>query len=463
MAWDAEMARVVDAIIIGGGPAGYTSAIRMAQLGKKPLLVEKSDLGGTCTNKGCIPTKALLHAAKVFRDARQGSRMGIRGEGVALDFTQLQQWNRFVVEKVRRGVKYLLDSNGVEVVKGEATFLSSKRLLLRPSGEELSSNRILIATGSRPSDLPCARFDSRGILSSDEIPQMQSLPSKLAIIGGGVVGVEMATAFAYMGSKVTMVELMGQILPGFDAELVRPVHDSLAKAGVELNLGCSVAESGYTGDGKVRLLLADGRTILADRALVAVGRRPDTQSLGLQKAGVDVDGKGFIRVNDFLGSTSDGIYAAGDATGLPYLAHRAMDQGLLAAWNMLKGEGQSRYCPHFPSVVYSDPELAIAGMDQQACASRGLDVVVGSYSFGASGRAQTMGRSEGFVKVIAERNSQKLIGVGMVGQSASELIGGCSALMRASATLTDVSSGGFPHPTLSEAIMEAARSALKKA
>jgi dihydrolipoamide dehydrogenase len=434
----------------------------MAQLGIKPLLIERSDLGGTCTNKGCIPTKSLIHVAKVFRDARQGERMGIRGECITLDFTRLQQWNRFVVEKVRRGIKHLLDANGVEVVKGEAHFVSPRQLAMNGTGEELSSDRILIATGSRPSDLPCMRLDSRGILSSDDVFQIQSLPSALAIVGGGVVGVEMATAFAYLGTKVTIIELMGQILPGFDAELIRPVHDSLVKAGVEFYLGCSVAESGYSSDGKVKLTLANGRTIQADRALVAVGRRPNTQTLDLHKAGVEVDDKGFIRVNEYMESSSKGIYAAGDTTGLPYLAHRAMDQGHIAAWNACRTH-QSRFYPQHPSVIYSDPEIAVVGMGEQACTSRGIHAIVGTYGFGASGRAQTTGRLEGFVKIVAEKNSQKIVGVSIVGQSASELIGGCSTLIRTSATLADLSSGGFPHPTLSEAIMEAARSALGKA
>ncbi len=456
------MARNLDAIIIGGGPAGYTSAIRMAQLGIKPLLIERSDLGGTCTNKGCIPTKSLIHVAKVFKDALQGGRMGIKGECITVDFPQLQQWNRFVVQKVRRGIKYLLDANGVELVNDEAHFVSPRQLIMNATGEELTSDRILIATGSRPSDLPCLRVDSQRVLSSDDIFQIQSLPSALAIVGGGAVGVEMATAFAYLGSKVTIIELMGQILPGFDPELIRPVHDSLVKAGVEFYLGCSVAESGYSSDGKVKLTLADGRTVLADRALVAVGRRPNTQTLDLQKAGVEVDQKGFIKVNEYMESSSKGIYAAGDVTGLPYLAHRAMDQGHAAAWNACRTD-QNRLCPQYPSVIYSDPEIAVVGMGEQACTSRGIDAVVGTYGFAASGRAQTTGRLEGFVKVVAERNSQKLIGVSIVGQSASELVGGCSVLIRNSATLAELSSGGFPHPTLSEAIMEAARSALGKA
>jgi dihydrolipoamide dehydrogenase len=453
------MERNVDAIVVGGGPAGYTSVIRMAQLGLKPLLVERSDLGGTCTNRGCIPTKTLIHAAKVFRDARQGGRMGIRAEAISVDFAQLQKWNHFVVDKVRRGIDHLLKTNGVEVVKGEASFLTPKRILLKPSGEVVSSERVLVATGSRPSDLPALKFDSKGILSSDDIFQIQGLPQELAVIGGGVIGVEMATAFAYLGSKVTIIELMGQILPGFDIALVRPVHDSLTKAGVEINLKCSVVESGYSGDGRVRLSLADGRVILADRALVSVGRRPNTDGLGLSQAGVEVDDKGFIKVNECLESSTPGIYAAGDVTGLPYLAHRAMAQGYYAAENACSSEG-SRPHAALPSVVYSDPEIAVVGMDERACSARGLEFLTGIYSFGSSGRAQTLGRMEGFVKVLGEKGSRRLLGVSMVGSSVSELIGECSAMINASLTLDDIASSAFPHPSLSEAIMEAARVAL---
>lgn len=462
MACDVEMVRDADAIIVGGGPAGYTFALRLAELGSKPLLIEKSELGGTCTNKGCIPTKAMIHAAKVFRDARNGSRMGINGDGISIDFAKLQQWSRFTVEKVRRGVKFLMESGGVEVVKGEASFTGPDRVSVQPTGDEFRSDRILVATGSRPSELPALRFDSRGILSTDDIFQIQALPGELAIVGGGVVGVEMATAFAYLGSRVSIIELTDQLLPGFDPALVRPVRDQLAKAGVEINLGCSVAESGYDGDGRVRLSLADGRLLLADLVLVSVGRRPNTQGLGLDKAGVEVDGKGFIKVGAEMESSAKGIYAAGDVTGLPYLAHKAMDQGYVAAGNagMAKKGTPS---PAFPSVVYSDPEIACVGVDERSCTANGKGVVVGTYSFGSSGRAQTMGRPEGLVKVVAEPDTLRVVGIGMVGQSVSELIGGCAALMRGAATLQNLASAVFPHPTLSEAITEAARAALKKA
>jgi dihydrolipoamide dehydrogenase len=452
------MERHADAVVIGGGPAGYRSAIGMARMGFKPILIERSDLGGTCTNRGCIPTKALIHAAKVLRDAKQGGRMGILADGISLDFSQLQKWNHFVVEKSRRGVSHLLESHGIEVLKGDATFLGPRRLLLNPPGDVINTERVLVATGSRPSDVPSIRFDSNRILSSDEVFQIMKLPRELAIIGGGVIGIEMATAFAYLGSKVKIIELMEQILPGFETALVRPVHDALSKAGVEINLKSSVVQSEYTGGGELRLTLADGRIIEPDIALVAIGRRPNTDSLGLDNAGVEVNDKGFIIVNDFLETSSKGIYAAGDVTGLPYLAHRAMGQGECAAENACGG--RERVCSAIPSVVYSDPEIAVVGMDEQACSARALDFVSGVYSFGSSGRAQTLGRMEGFVKVLGESVGHKLLGVRMVGSSVSELIGGCSTMINASLTLEDLASGSYPHPTLSEAIMEAAKAAL---
>lgn len=452
------MERHADAVVIGGGPAGYSSAIEMARMGFKSILIERSDLGGTCTNRGCIPTKALIHAAKVLRDARQGGRMGILADGISLDFSQLQKWNHFVVEKSRRGVSHLLESHGIEVLKGDATFLGPRRLLLNPAGDVINTERVLVATGSRPSDVPSIRFDSNRILSSDEVFQILELPREIAIIGGGVIGIEMATAFAYLGSKVKIIELMEQILPGFETELVRPVHDALSKAGVEINLKTSVVQSEYTGRGELKLTLADGRIIEPDIALVSIGRRPNTDRLGLDKAGVEVNDKGFIIVNDFLETSAKGIYAAGDVTGLPYLAHRAMEQGGCAAKNV--GGGRERVCSAIPSVVYSDPEIAVVGMDEQACSARALDFVSGVYSFGSSGRAQTLGRMEGFVKVLGESVGHKLLGVRMVGSSVSELIGGCSTMINASLTLDDLASGSYPHPTLSEAIMEAAKAAL---
>lgn len=455
------MEREADAVVIGGGPAGYTSAIRMAELGLKPVLVERSEVGGTCTNRGCIPTKVMIHAARVFRDALHGGRMGIKAEGISIDFPRLQKWNSFVVDKVRRGVDHLLESKGVEVINGEASFLSPQRILLKPSGDIMSSGKIVVTTGSRPSDLPDIRFDSRGILSSDDIFSLKELPENLAIIGGGVIGVEMATAFSYLGSRVTIIELMDQILPGFDSALARPVHDSLTKAGVDINLGCSVAGSGYLDDGKLRLSFAGGRVMDADLVLVSVGRKPNTDGLGLAEAGVEVGSKGFIKVDERQETTRPGIYAAGDVTGLPYLAHRAMDQGHSAA-ECIFNSGHVPPRLAVPSVVYSDPEIAVVGMDEQACAAKGLEFVTGTHAFASSGRAQTLGRSEGFVKVLGERAGGRLLGVSMVGQSVSELIGGCTAMINASRTLAELASWSYPHPSLSEALMEAARGALKE-
>lgn len=450
--------RTADAIIIGGGPAGYTAAIRMAHLGLKPILVEKGNLGGTCTNTGCIPTKALLHAAQVVRDARKGGRMGILAEGATIDFERLQSWCSFVVEKVRRGIDYQLRSNRVEVVHGEASFVDGRTVKVMPSGDIFRSDRVLIATGSRPSDLPALRLDSKSILSSDEIFGMRTLPRKLAIVGGGVIGVEMATAFAYLGSSVSIIELTGQLLPGFDPSLVKPVHDSLTKSGVDVNIKCSVEESSHLEDGSVKLSLTDGREVIADLVLVSVGRRPNTESLSLERAGVKVE-KGFIKVSESLDTSASGIYAAGDVVGLPFLAHKAMDQGYRIAEMWSRGDGLPKQVP-IPSVIYSDPEIAVVGMDERECSARGLDIITGEHTFGSSGRAQTLGKMEGFVRVIGERGTHRLLGVSMVGPSVSELIGGCSVMISASLRLEDLAQSSFPHPSLSEAIVDAARAAL---
>jgi dihydrolipoamide dehydrogenase len=450
----------VDAVVLGGGPGGYVSAIRLAQLGNKVTLVEQGEIGGTCTNRGCIPTKALIHVSRLVREVRHGERMGIKAPGVEVDFPKVQAWNRSIVDRLRKGVEYLLKTNGVEVVKGTASFESANVVVVQPQGDRVKAKIVIIATGSRPADLPVLRVDSKRILSSDEIFALTALPKDLVIVGGGVIGVEMATAFASLGTKVTIVEIMQQILPGFSKEIIAPVSNALRKLGVEIHLDTKVVEAKYSVSGeRVQLKLESGVSIEADYILVSVGRRPNTDGLNLQSTGVTLDQKGFVKVNNRLETSARGIFAVGDVTGLPYLAHRAMDQGYYAA-EIASGIIDMLPPMHTPSVVYSDPEIALVGIDEEEAARRGIEVITGKFPFIANGRSLTMGRTDGFVKLIGDKSGGELLGAHMVGPGVSELISECSVALASCLTLKEIAEGVHPHPTLSEAIMEAAKAAL---
>ena len=364
------MEKSVDAMVIGGGPGGYVSAIRLAQLGKKVILVEQGDIGGTCLNRGCIPTKALIHVSRLVREVRHGERMGIKAPGVEVDFPRVQAWNRSVVGRFRKGVEYLLKANGVEVVKGTASFELANVAVVQPQGGRIKAKIVIIATGSRPSDLPVLRVDSKRILSSDDIFLLSTLPKDMVVVGGGVIGVEMATAFASLGTNVTIVEIMEQILPGFSVEIIAPVNDALRRLGVSTHLKTKVVETKYAVD-RVRLRLETGESLEANYVLVSVGRRPNTDGLNLQSTSVTLDQRGFIRVNNRLETSARGVFAVGDVTGLPYLAHRAMDQGYYAA-EIASGLIDMLPPMHTPSVVYTDPEIAVVGMDEQEAVRRGI-------------------------------------------------------------------------------------------
>lgn len=452
------MEKKTDIAIIGGGPGGYVSAIRLAQLGKKVALIEKDRLGGACLNVGCVPMKAYLAVAKVLREVNKGSRMGIIGTA-SVDFQRVQSWKDGIVERSRRGLESIMRHDGIEVIFGSAVLEGPGKVRLS-SGDAVSADSVVIATGSRPIDLRGIRFDGKRILSSDDIFRLEALPQRLAIIGGGVIGIEMASAFSQMGVKISVVEMMDQILPGWSNDLITPVQDSLTKGGVEIRTGSKVEKVDYS-DGALRIALEGGDSMEADCLLVAVGRKPNVDGIGLEEAGVALDQKGFIKVDSRFETSVHGIYAIGDAIGLPYLAHKSSEQGLWCA-EIMTGLKDAHIPAPLPSVVYSDPEIATVGVSEEEARKRGIPVDVGKFNFAASSRALTLGRVEGFVKLIGDRSDNLLIGAEIVGQGASDLISECSLAMRCSLTLEEISSSIHPHPTLSEAIMEAARTAVGK-
>ncbi len=478
------MEKHYDVAVIGGGPGGYVCALRSAQLGKRVALIERDQVGGTCLNRGCVPMKAFLSVAKTIRDAKKASRSGL-DVNLSLNFEKVSSWTRYVVERSRKGIEFLLRSRGVDLIKGEARFASRGAVEVVPSGEVISAENFVVATGSRPYDLPDVRFDSKGVISSDDVFAMKRLPRSICIVGGGVIGVEMATALAEMGSKVCIVEIMDQLLPGWCPDVVKPVYDSLAKLGVEMWIGKKIVKlerkegangdgrstdgestDGQTGGGGSRFpdgwyaaTLSDGSLVEAECVLVAVGRKPNTDSLGLDRIGVQLDRKGFVVVNGRMETSVPGVFAVGDAVGVPYLAHRASDHGYQVA-EIIAGRRERLDPLPVPSVVYSDPEIAVVGIDDQEAANRGIEAVSGTFQLAALARAMTMNRPEGFVRIVAEKGSGRIIGAQIVGANASDMIGACVLAVQKGLSLGDIASSVMPHPTLVESLMECAKGAL---
>ncbi len=457
------MARRVEALVIGSGPGGYAAAIRLGQLAKRVALVEKERLGGECLNHACIPSKALISVARLIENINRAEEIGVRSEGLRLDFRQVQLWKKRIVDGRASGIEYLCRENDVEVVYGEAVFRSPREIEVRgKSGSEVfNADRIIIAVGSKPIELPNFRFDGQLVLSSREALELEEVPGRLLVIGGGVVGSEIGSMYAMLGSHVTIVEMMDQILPSVDHELVSIVQRRLLRLGVTIHVKSSA--NGFRlvdGAARVQVGTPQGETLVdVDRILVSVGRAPNTSAI--ERAGVELDEKGFVRVDDHLQTSVPGTYAIGDITGPPLLAHKASHEGIVVA-EEISGIEQKRDTV-IPEVIYTEPEIATIGLTERKAKELGYTTVAGRFPFVASGRAQAANEKEGFVKVVGEKSSGSLLGIQIVGSGASELIGEGVLALKVGARIEDLSSAVHPHPTLSEALMEAAGNALGKA
>jgi dihydrolipoamide dehydrogenase len=459
----------VEVVVVGGGPGGYVAAIRAARLGREVVLVDDSGrLGGICLNHGCIPSKALIHAAGTYHDLKEeAAGMGITAEGVTVDLKAMMAWKGSVVTRLTDGIAKLCRGNGIRVVHGAFAFTSERTGLINfeEGFENVEFEKAIIATGSRPAQLPGLDPDGESILTSRDALALEAVPERLLVVGGGYIGLELGTVYAKLGSRVEVVEMMDTLLPGVDPDLVRFVARRLKKLGVVTRLGTTVdgVAPGAAGGLEVTVMKGDAaETIACDKVLVAVGRRPNVAGLDLEKAGIPVDDRGFIPIDEECRTRVPHVFAIGDVAGEPMLAHKASREGIVAA-EVLSGRKSARDWQAVPAVIFSDPEIATVGLSEEQAAAEGFEVQVGRFPFSASGRALTMNRAEGFVKVVADRGTGRVLGVRIVGPEASTMISEGALAIEMAATLEDIASTIHPHPTLPESLMEAAEAAEKKA
>jgi dihydrolipoamide dehydrogenase len=456
--------KTFDITVIGGGPGGYVAAIRAAQLGAKVLLVEKDQVGGTCTNRGCIPTKTLIADAKMYDRVRLSSV--IKTEGLRVDMGQLQDRKNKVIKRMITGVEFLLKDNGITFVRGKASFLDRKTIEVETEKgrEQFGSERFIIATGSVSAQIPNVPVDGNVILTSTEMLNVPSIPQDLVIIGGGYIGMEFACLFSGLGSKVTVIEMLPKIISTEDDEVIRGLTTLLKKRGLKIHTETSVKEAKVKdGRAEVKVTHEDGKegVFQAEKALMAVGRSPYTEGLQLEKAGVGLDGK-FIKVNERMETTSPGIYAIGDVTGRQMLAHKASAEGIAAAENALGRSNKMDYSK-IPNCIFTLPEVASVGLTEKQAKEKGLRVRIGRYPFQSNGKALANGDSEGFVKVIADQELGQVVGVHILGDHATDLIGGLSVAMALETTVEELGKTVQAHPTLMEAVAEASLDAIQEA
>ncbi len=457
-----EFTTEIDVLVIGAGPGGYVAAIRAAQLGKSVAVVERGSVGGVCLNVGCIPSKAMIHASHTYAHAKSSSAMGITVENVKVDFSKVQEWKAGIVKQLTGGVSSLFKGNKIQLIEGEALFVSENEVRVFHGYEvnRYKFNHCIIATGSRPIELPAFPFGKR-VLSSTEALSLNEIPKSMVVIGGGYIGIELGSVYARFGTQVTILEGSDQILPGFEAEMTRLVERKLKKNNVEiytkaLAQGMEETENGVVVKAEVK---GEAKSFEAEYVLVTVGRRPNTDELGLRDIGMELTDRGFIVVDKQGRTNIPNVYAIGDIVAGPALAHKASYEGKVAA-EVIAGHPAEVDYKAIPAVVFSDPEIASVGLSEKEAKEKGIDYVAGRFPFAANGRALSVNEGEGFVKVIAEKGTGLVLGAQIVGPDASNIIAEIALAIEMGATLEDIELTIHAHPTLAEVTMEAAELAL---
>lgn len=446
-----------DVAIIGAGPGGYVAAIRAGQLGLKTAVVERDALGGVCLNWGCIPSKALIRNAEILQLFRRAEEFGVSFDNLRFDFGKAIDRSRRVVATLTRGVAALLNKNKVEHIKGEARFLDAHTLQISPDARTLTAKNVIIATGARPTSIPGLEIDGQRVITSREALELRELPRRVVVIGGGAIGAEFAYLYNAYGVEVTIVEILPRLLPNEDEDISRLLERSFARQGIKFLTGAQVKAASGVESG-LRLAVEQGKevtTLEAERVLVAVGVQPNTQGLALEKIGVELE-RGYVKVDASMATNVPGVYAIGDVTGILLLAHVAMAQGVVAVERIAGLEPPNLNYELMPRATYCHPQVASLGLTESQAIARGYEVKVGKFPFQASGKARAIAEAEGMVKVVADRSYGELLGVHMIGPDVTEMLGEVSLGRLLEGTTHELGWLVHAHPTLSEALKEAA-------
>ncbi len=460
------MSQSFDVVVIGAGPGGYVAAIRCAQLGLKTAIVEREFLGGVCLNVGCIPSKAMISATHfLHRAEHDAAEMGIEIGKISVNMKKLQEWKSSVCDRMSSGVGQLLKGNQVQVIRGQAEFLQPQLLEVRSEQgtQQLTAKNFILATGSRPIQIPGFEFDEKTVLSSTGALALDKIPKSLAVVGGGYIGLEIGSFMSKLGTDVTVIEATDSILSGVvDPECAQVVARKLQKNKIKVVTKALAKSFKKSAEGVQISVDIQGQAtqqIAAEKILVTVGRRPNSDQCGLSKIGISIDSKGFVQTNAQRRTSIPHIFAIGDLVGQPMLAHKASHEGVLVA-EVIAGHNRAYDVKTVPAVVFTDPEIASAGMLESEARAKGMDILVNKFPFAANGRAVSLMETEGFVKMIADKKTHVLLGVHIVGPEASNLISEAALAIEMGARLEDLSLTIHPHPTLGETMMEAAEATL---
>lgn len=442
-----------DICVIGGGPGGYSAAIRGAQLGGKIALIERESLGGTCLNHGCIPTKKLYAASELLRKFGDAASFGIKAQNISFDFAAAMKAKDDVVEHLREGLHRLFKAHRIDIFSGQGVIEGKGRVRIDAPADVIfiEAQNIIVATGSEAADIPHLRIDGVNIMGNRDILSLSSKPESLLIVGGGVIGCEFANIFSTMGTKVTIVEKLQRILPECEREISRLIQKRFKETGIDVLTEKEVVSSETVSSG-VKITLADGRSLIGEKALVSIGRKLNSAALNAEEMGIELE-NGAIKVNDRMETSCQGIYAVGDVTGRWALAHVAAQEGKVAAANAMKKGSVMDYSA-VPAAVFIHPEIASVGQGEEGLKEAGIPFRVGRFPYMANGKALSMGEEEGFVKVLVSSENGKTLGVHIVGAHASDLIAEATLAMKAGLRLDEIVDTIHTHPTLSEALLE---------
>jgi dihydrolipoamide dehydrogenase len=462
------MSTEFDAIVLGGGPGGYPCAIRLGQLGQTVACVEEEEYGGVCLNWGCIPSKALISNAHLYHKAQTAAEVGLSFGDIKLDVGKMQVWKDGIVKKLTSGVRGLLKSNGATVVEGRGRLIDARTVEVtgKNGKQTLTAKKgIVIATGSATIQVPGFEFDGKRIIGARQAVSLQEVPKRLLVVGGGVIGLELGMVYQAFGAELTVVELTPSLLPGTDPEAVKVVERTLKKRGAKIYTETRAEGFEVAASGAVRVKLktkTQDEVVECDQVLVAVGMKPRSRDIGLEALGVQIDPRGFVLTNDVCQTNVPGIYAIGDVSGAPMLAHKASKEGEICA-EVIAGHKAGKDWTSIPGIIFTDPEIATAGMSEVDAAKQGYKVKLGKFPFSALGRAMSIRETDGFVKVIMDAETKRVLGVTVVGPSASDLISEAMLAVEMTASAEDLALTVHPHPTLGEAMMEAGAAALGQA